>query len=457
MTTRPNVIFVLADDMGYGDFSAFNPEISTTGCLDSLIRDGVTLANCYSSSPVCAPARASIMTGRYPQRCGVIDTLEARGYDRLKVSEVTMADVFKKNGYHTGLIGKWHLGAIGREYHPNNRGFDYFFGFRGGWNYYYDYIVERNGERVGCDGTYITDLFSGEAVDYVRKHAREPFFLHLAYNAPHFPFEAPQEIVEKYRQSGNHTEAVCHVYAMIECMDRGLGRVITELESLGIAENTIVVFASDNGPDFGGTGEDCLQRYNCDLNGSKMLAYEGGIRVPAVVKWPSKLPAGTVSREVVHGNDWLPTLISLCGLEDSDSVQYDGIDVSRALLGGRLEERTLYWQWNRHQPELNCNAAAREGSMKLVHAPILEYLDLPQSEIDTDVDIKSHPEKYRQIIDTPISPRDEVLVPIVQLFDLANDPGEKNDIAASQALRVQVLERSLREWFAEVEAERLAD
>ena len=163
---KPNVIFILADDMGYGDFSAFNPALDSTRALDRLVAEGVTLSNCHASSPVCAPARASIMTGKYPQRCGVIDTLEARGLDRLKLSETTVGEIFKQNGYATALIGKWHLGAIDPQYHPVRRGFDHFVGFRGGWNYYFDYTYERGEQRVAGEGVYMTDLWSEEAVSY---------------------------------------------------------------------------------------------------------------------------------------------------------------------------------------------------------------------------------------------------------------------------------------------------
>jgi len=193
---KPNVLFILADDMGYGDFSAFNPDIDTTKALDRLVAEGVTLTNCYSSSPVCAPARASLMTGRYPQRCGVIDTLETRGLDRLKLTETTIGDVFKENGYATALIGKWHLGAIDTKYHPIHRGFDHFVGFRGGWNNFYNYTYERGTERKAGDGTYMTDLFSHEAISFIRSNHGNPFFLHLAYNADIHVSEHDSESVQ---------------------------------------------------------------------------------------------------------------------------------------------------------------------------------------------------------------------------------------------------------------------
>ena len=456
MTDKPNVIYILADDMGYGDFSAFNPDGPDTPALNRLIREGVTLSNCYASSPVCAPARASILTGRYPQRCGVIDTLEARGLDRLKPSETTLADVLKQNGYHTALIGKWHLGAIDPEYHPNRRGFDEFFGFRGGWNDYHDYRVERNGRQESPSGEYLTDLFSDEAVRYVRKHAGHPFFLHLAYNAPHFPLQAPEEAIRKYEASGKFNRAVSTLYAMIEIMDRGIGRVLNALDEAGVAGDTIVVFASDNGPDMGGEGEMSLRRFNCNLRAEKMFAFEGGIRVPAVVRHPGKFAANTRSAAMVHGTDWFPTILGLCGIKPDPLLRIDGMDVADALAGGEAPARELYWQWCRYAPDVRVNAAARSGAMKLVHAPVWEYLDLPAWEVEMDVEIKYHPERYAKVVDLPAPDRPELGAAGIQLFDLERDPGESCDLSAARPADAEALEAKLIRWFDEVERERLA-
>lgn len=453
MAKQPNVIYVLVDDMGYGDFSAFNSDGPNTPALSRLVREGMTLRNCYSASPVCAPARASILTGRYPQRCGVIDTLEVRGLDRLKPSETTLADVYQKNGYHTALIGKWHLGAIDPAYHPNNRGFQYFFGFRGGWNDYYKYHIERNGEAVSTEGEYLTDLFSREAVSYVREHAAEPFFLHLAYNAPHFPLQAPAETIDAYRRPGR-TTAVATLYAMLEIMDRGMGELLDELDRLGIAEDTIFVFASDNGPDFGGEGDACLRRFNCDLRGEKMLAFEGGIKVPAVVRWTGKLPAGAQTDAVVHGTDWLPTLLSMCGIALPE-VELDGRNVSAQLAGKPGEARTLYWQWNRYRPDIRTNAAMREGDKKLVHAPHWSYLDLPDWEVAMDVEIKYHPERYAEMTGRAM-PELPPIETEAMLFDLAKDPGERYDVSAEEPKRFERMESALEAWFEDVERERLS-
>lgn len=458
MSKKPNIIYILADDMGYGDFSAFNPEGPSTPALDRLIREGVTLTDCYSASPVCAPARAAILTGRYPQRCGVIDTLEARGLDRLKTSETTLANVLKAEGYHTALIGKWHLGAIDPEYHPNSRGFDEFYGFRGGWNDYFNYHWEHNGAQQECEGKYITDLFSDLAVDYVREHASSPFFLHLTYNAPHFPLQVPDKYVEKYAAMGKFTPAVCKLYAMIEVMDEGIGRLLDALDSTGIARDTIVIFASDNGPDMGGEGAACQKRYNCNFRAEKMYAYEGGIRVPAVVRYPARYTGDTRCNAVVHGTDWFPTLLSLCGISVPEKLRIDGMDVSRILAHEEdIPSRELYWQWCRYNTEIKVNSAARLGDVKLVHAPVWEYLDLPSWEVDIDVDIKYHPEHFPTMTSKPVPERSPIEKAQIQLFHLDEDPNEQMDLSQQLPDEAAAMEERLMRWYKAVEKERLAE
>ena len=186
--SKPNIILIIADDMGYGDFGIFNDQISCTPHLDALVDEGITLTQHYSASPVCAPARAALMTGRYPQRTGSIDTLEARGLDRLGLDETTLADVLCGAGYATGLIGKWHNGALDPRYHPTARGYQEFVGFQGGWNPYYRYRLDRNNTiEYGDKNRYLTDVFSDAAIDFIERHKRENFFLQLAYNAPPLP------------------------------------------------------------------------------------------------------------------------------------------------------------------------------------------------------------------------------------------------------------------------------
>ena len=225
MPGKPNFLLILADDMGYGDFGCFNYGISRTPTLDQLVRGGLCLTQHYSASPVCAPARASLITGRYPHRTGVLDTLEMRGLDRLALRERTLAELLKPAGYVTGLVGKWHNGALDARYHPNRRGFDEFAGFCGGWAPYWNWRIDRNGSIGSSDGRYLTDVFTEEAADFIRRHRSESFFLYLAYNAPHFPFEAPDDAIKPYRETGSFTAAVSAIYAMIEIMDRGIARL----------------------------------------------------------------------------------------------------------------------------------------------------------------------------------------------------------------------------------------
>ncbi|MDP6064591.1 MAG: sulfatase-like hydrolase/transferase, partial [SAR202 cluster bacterium] len=226
-----NVIVIVADDLGYGDIAAFGNPIVQTPNLDRMAAEGVTLTQHYSASPICAPARAALLTGRYNHRTGAVDVPSNRGLDRISLSETTVADLFKAAGYATGMVGKWHNGVHAIRYHPNARGFDEFAGFLNGGMDYWQWILDYNGTPKPADGRYLTDVFSDEAVEFVQRHHEEPFFLYLAYNAPHAPLQVPGEVLEHY-QSVGLTPAVSAIYAMIERMDSGIGRLREALESL---------------------------------------------------------------------------------------------------------------------------------------------------------------------------------------------------------------------------------
>ena len=217
------------------------------------------------------------------------------------------------------MIGKWHNGALDDRYHPNARGFDEFVGFRGGWMDYFDWWIERNGRRETADGRYLTDVFTDEAVGFIRRHRSDPFLLCVTYNAPHSPLQAPDEAVQPYLDAGL-SPGVAIIYAMNEIMDQGVGRIAETLDELGLADDTIVMFTSDNGPAFGtrpdqvpkGMSTD-TRRYNCGFNGQKGSVYEGGIRVPMVMRWRGGLEGGRRVDELVYFTDWLPTLGGICG------------------------------------------------------------------------------------------------------------------------------------------------
>ena len=449
--TKPNIILIIADDMGYGDFGIFNNQVSCTPHLDALVEEGITLTQHYSAAPVCAPARAALMTGRYPHRTGSIDTLEARGLDRLHLDEITLADILRGAGYATGLVGKWHNGALDSRYHPRARGFDEFVGFQGGWNPYYRYRLDRNGAiEYGDRGQYLTDVFSDAAIDFVERHSSQPFFLQLAYNAPHFPLEAPDAIAQKYRESG-FSLGVSLLYAMIEVMDAGIGRINERLGQLGIANNTIVIFTSDNGPALGDWNGFSQRRWNCHFNGGKGNTYEGGIRVPLIMRWLDGLDGGARSDELAHFTDWLPTLLNLAGIDKPDELALDGIDITPVLRGesgGVYPQR--FWQWNRYTPVGSCNAAMRDGDWKLVRPQIREAMQVSPLDTANDNAVKYRPELFSDIVRDAGAPHDLPDPPPALLFNLADDPQEQHDLAAQNPQRVSAMETALADWFIDV-------
>jgi len=449
-----NVILILADDMGYGDFGVFSEGNACTPNLDVMVSEGVCFPHHYSAAPVCTPARATLLTGRYHHRTGSIDMRELRGLSNLSVKETTIADVFKQNGYATGLIGKWHNGTIGKKYHPNARGFDEFVGFRGGMSKYYDWQIYYNDTITGSDGRYLTDVFTDESLKFINRHKDEPFFLKIAYNAPHSPLEAPQEDLELFTGRG-YTKAVELIYAMIHRMDKGIGLIFDELKRLGLDENTVVLFTSDNGPQFGGQGDMCSDRFNCNLNGSKGVVYEGGIRVPAVLRMPGVLGEGVVDDCFIHASDWFPTLLAAAGLSVPAELKIDGENVLPVLLGEKQRsEVKRFWQWNRYTPEVTCNAAMRDGYWKLVRPAITEAMTVIKEDFDTDRIVERNPAAYSENIRLPMPER--VLPPPVPplLFNLETDPCELNDLADRYPQRVNEMLNELEIWFNEVESER---
>ena len=449
LSTVPSIVLIVADDMGYGDFSCFNGGVSRTPTLDQLVDEGLCFTQHYSASPVCAPARASLLTGRYPHRTGAVDTLEHRGLDRIALRERTMADVMRAAGYVTGLVGKWHNGAFDHRFHPNARGFDEFAGFSGGWQDYWDWRLDRNGVIAPSDGRYLTDVLTEEAIAFVRRHQQEQFFLLLAYSAPHYPFQAQADDVALF-EDADLTTGVASIYAMLTCMDRGIAAVLEELD-----DDTLVLFTSDNGPQFSGEGDYSTRRFNCGFKGSKTLVYEGGVRLPMIVRWPNGLACRGDVDELVHFTDWLPTLAAVAGAEVTDGPELDGVNVLPLLQGEPAEVPDVrYWQWNRYAPVATCNAAMRDGKWKLVRPAIAAAMQVAPADFAIDIDVKNRPDAYSDISrdDPPVVEVGEAPAP--QLFDIDADPGEEHDLAAAEPARVQRMDSALGEWFDAVEADR---
>jgi arylsulfatase A-like enzyme len=461
MKRKPNILFIIADDMGYGDFACFNFGASQTPNLDALLKESVCLTQHYSASALCAPARAALMTGRYPHRTGVIDTIAAGEMDCLAEREMTMADLFKSAGYTTGLIGKWHCGGLQKKYHPNARGFDEFAGFQGGNIDYYKWCFDYNGSPRKADGRYSTDVFADEAVSFLKRHREEPFFLHLAFNAPHGPLQAPEETLQPFLESGRFNIGVSHIYAMIKRMDEGIGRVLETLDQEGLRDNTIVIFTSDNGPQFSGKDEWRIERFNCGFRGSKGSVHEGGIRVPLMIRWPDGLEGNRHYHDLVHFSDWFPTLAAMLGVDVPDCLALDGVNVLPALRGEG--DATLnpvrFWQWSRGVPSITHNAAMRDGMWKLVvpgdasansfegwrqdlavNAQRKGMLELPEEQ--TPPDAVGYPVFLNEPAQTPI------------LFNLASDPLEQTDLSDQEPDRLSRMMTKLEAWFENVERDR---
>ena len=387
----PNIIFILADDMGYGDFSIFNGGRSNTPTLDSLINESVCLTHQYTASPVCNPSRAALMTGRYPHRTGSIDTLEWWGLERLALRETTIADVFKSAGYTTGHIGKWHLGSFDFRYHPLNRGFDETVCFRGGMHDYYDWRIEYGDNVKRADGRYLTDVWTDEAVKFIkRRKSTDKFYLQVNYNAPHTPLQAPEEDILPFLEKG-FNRGVSTVYGMIKHMDSGIQHILDALDSQGLADNTILVFTSDNGPEVPtilAMRRDFKHDGAAPWRGVKRDNWEGGHRVPFIAYWPNKIKGGKVSDALISQTDLMATFADLVDYDLSNNVAEDSysflpeiLSVDKSPKGreymlqqaafGNLSIRQKAWKYLDHK-DSGGNSYSEGGYWVLLRYALLE-------------------------------------------------------------------------------------
>ncbi len=396
---RPNIIFILADDLGYGDLGCYGQDKILTPNIDRMAEEGVRFTDCYAGSTVCAPSRCALMTGLHTGHCRV------RGNARVPLlpEDVTVAELLKQAGYVTGIFGKWGLGEPGTTGVPNRQGFDEWFGYlnqRHAHNYYPEYLW-RNEQKVILEGNlggkrqqYSHDLFTAEALDFVRRHHDRPFFLYLAYTIPH----ANNELG---RKTGNGMEVPDDApytdkpwpqveknkAAMITRMDYHVGLLLSLLRELGIDEQTVVFFSSDNGPHREGGVDPEFFDSNGPLRGIKRDLYEGGIRVPMIVRWPGTVPAGKTSDLPWAFWDFLPTAAELAGVQPPSGL--DGISVVPAIMGRRQERKGyLYWEFH----ERGFEQAVRLGKWKAVRhgtkKPI-ELYDL-SADISEQHDIAAH-------------------------------------------------------------------
>lgn len=331
-TEQPNILLIMTDDQAYGDLSMTNNTYVETPVVDQLAKAGA-FANHFYVSPVCAPTRASLLTGRYHQRTGV--TGVTRGREDMRLDETTMANVFKELGYVTGIYGKWHNGAH-YPYHPLGRGFDNFVGFTSGhWSNYFDTTVEKNGKPFKTEG-YLVDVLTDEAMQFMEESSdnRQPFFCYLPYQTPHTPLQVPDEYFNKYKNKGLD-DFNATIYGMCENVDDNVGRILNKLEELGISNNTIVLYLSDNGP--------LNYRFNQNLKGRKGMVDEGGTRVPFIINWPGIIKPLTSIDAALGHIDVLPTLLDLVGKEYDFNKVIDGVSFANLLRGETaFPKRMLY-------------------------------------------------------------------------------------------------------------------
>ncbi len=405
--TRPNILVIVGDDMGYADVGVHGCQDIPTPHLDGLAASGVRCTNGYVSGPYCSPTRAGLLTGRYQTRFGHEFNPGDNG-GGLPLTETTLADRLKGAGYATGLVGKWHLGNK-PKFHPQQRGFDDYFGFLGGAHSYTPVEnppILRGNERVD-EQEYLTDAFGREAVAWIDAHRDRPFFLYLAFNAVHTPLQANKERLQKFASIKDEKRRT--YAAMMSAMDDNIGKVLAKLRETGLDKNTLVFFMSDNGgPALRGTTINGSN--NAPLRGSKRTTLEGGVRVPFFVSWPGQLPIGKTYEQPVIQLDVLPTALAAAGVQIAPEWKIEGVNLVPFFNeeNSTTPHDALYWQFGEQM-------AIRQGDWKLV--------------------------RY----DPKVDGEQEAATP-ARLYNLANDIGEQHDLSAKHPDKVAALQAAWDKW-----------
>ncbi|TKJ33820.1 MAG: hypothetical protein CEE38_19550 [Planctomycetes bacterium B3_Pla] len=405
---KPNIILIMADDLGYGDVGCYGSKTIKTSNIDALAKGGMKFTDYHSNCPVCSPTRAALLTGRYQQRAGIEGVVYAKGPTRqtgLALEETTFAEVLKSRGYATGIFGKWHLG-YNVEFNPARQGFDEFRGYVSGNVDFHSHIDGagfddwwKNLEKVPEEG-YCTDLITKHGVDFIERHKDEPFCLYLPHEAPHSPYQGRNDPPERLPGGKKGRKAkgdeITRAYKeMVEVMDEGIGRIVETVKRLGMERKTFIFFCSDNGATRNGS--------NGALSGHKGSLWEGGHRVPAVAYWPGRIRPGTTTDQTVLGMDLYATMVSIAGAKLSAGLKLDGVDLLPMLVENKkLPDRTLFWRYRKEK-------VIRKGPWKLL------------------VQDKK-----------------------VGLYNLDEDLGEKKNLAVAKPGTVKALEDELAAWEQEV-------
>lgn len=448
-STPPNVLFIYADDLGYADLSYTGSSFYETPNIDRLAAEGITFHQAYSACPVSSPARAALMTGKYPARINLTDYIpgnQAFGPHKdqmlssqpfrlhIEPEETTMAEAFLQNGYTTFMAGKWHLGEEER-YYPESNGFEINIGGNKTGHPAGGYFSPYKNPQMkdGPEGEYLTDRLTDELIHYLKTPKEKPFFAYLSYYTVHLPLQAKQEKIRKYEEKlkqiryeephfilrgktyHKQQQDIATYAAMVESLDENVGRILLALKENGLDENTIVVFTSDNGGMATSNQTGNIPTSNYPLRAGKGFLYEGGIKVPAFIRWKGTLPAGRACVVPVTGTDYYPTLLDLCGLKLLPEQHRDGISLKPVLLGEHVSRDAIYWHYPHYSGGLGGrpSAAVRSGNYKLI-----EFFE------------DDH----------------------VELYDLMNDVSEQNDLSGAMPGVVNELKRKLHCWYKEVNA-----
>jgi len=445
---RPNFVFFLIDDMGWRDLGCYGSPFHETPNIDKLAAQGMRFTDAYAACPVCSPTRASIVTGKYPARLGITQWIGGANKPTpyrhfLPLEEVTVAEALKEAGYATGFVGKWHLSTRGddrQQYYPDRQGFDV--NIAGDWSgqpptYFHPY---KRGKRTletmppgGQEGDYLTDRLTDESIKFLETNKDKPFLLYLSHYAVHTPLESKEELTDKYKTKaqtlptaqGPHARPVYGryktrmvqdhpVYAgMVQSVDESVGRVMDKLETLGLSDNTIVIFMSDNGglSTVGREGPTC----NLPLRAGKGWLYEGGIREPMIVKWPGTVKAGSTCDELVTSTDFYPTMLEMAGLPLRSEQHADGLSLVPLLKGtDTLDREAIYW----HYPHYHGSGSRPSGAVRAGDYKLIEWYEDGRAE----------------------------------LYNLRDDLGEQKNLAKVEPEKTNELSRMLHAWRDEVGA-----
>lgn len=431
-TKRPNIIYILADDLGYTDVACFGSKFYETPNIDQMAGEGIRLTSAYTCGPNCQPTRAALMSGQYGPRTGIYTVGDIERFDwrsrplrpvdnvtEMPLDRVLLPLALKRAGYATGMFGKWHLGNRG-DHHPLKRGFDEGFSTEGK---HFDFEVLPRQEIP--KGVYLADYLTDRAVDFIERHQSEPFFLYLPHFGVHAPHDAKPELVKRFRDKPTSEGHDNPVYAaMIYSVDESVGRIRETVKRLNLAQNTLIIFTSDNGG-VGGYAREGIKAGkeptdNAPLRGGKGMLYEGGIRVPFVANWPGVLPAGRTSDEPVNSVDLYPTVLEVAGISREQNQVLDGTSYLQVLKGEQVAgRRPLYWHFPGYLgASSNTWRTTPAGAIRNGDWKFIEFFEDGRGE----------------------------------LYNLKDDPGEKQDLAASEPDRVTTMRHVLDRWRNEVHA-----